>query len=824
EDNAFVITNFNTICYKEYLHEILEYLSLEGIPRLGSLLAVIAATNKISGHENVVEMQKLVYKIFQGDLSIEVQSGFDYLYEIAKLPSQYLEADFRKLLIQKIFEHSHRAYSIKDSKMICHNLKANIESSHLNNLKLGKFLNTSTGRYYYDLKQLSIKDFRILSLARKKHNSVEELLVTLPKIENEIRIEVQINKVSNILDILEENSITQPSASLAKRLISTLHIPHHHSLPSQQPIGGVSDITNKGNYDQLLISEYANDDITFLSRLANNEALYMRREIPPFNNKLKRCIVIDSSISSWGSVRRISFAIMLAIANHPKSDFVCSGFTADKKYREIEINDPAKIIGSLTQLDISINCAEGLEKYLQYTTLDKNIENIFIGEKFQLLSSKFAKSFQSIRDNFGYIFMIEDDGIFELFKSSKSGLRSLQKMQVSLEALSKNYKNQNLKNENILTADYLPILVSNCSNPRSILPTDDDNVYIANRDFSFIKKYHNPVHWENRFVPIYEKLPCKSNMICIGKNKFNESLLLLFNQDEKQFRLINLSKRNEIVLDIDPNHLPKNNEKFIYYDYHFYTEQGLKISEIGLSFDMISLVNIDFKKIYNEYEAKRKEVIRRYHSAPSVIKKLERVGLSGNFNLIINNHELMINNYGQIYLNQVESNVEILVNAKKINELQFEFNQDVVITLFNSGYIKLMNSRINQTIYFPAIVNERICVATEKFFSGDKSFYKENLFEVSFNQTIMNKIEIVKIVKDLLGMGLKESKEIVDNAPCVISSRLNYEFATKLIEKINKIQPNLASIKQLTNNEQEIMEPQEFFGLYINPLTELLFK
>jgi hypothetical protein len=51
-----------------------------------------------------------------------------------------------------------------------------------------------------------------------------------------------------------------------------------HLSPGEQPIGGVSDITNKGDLHRMLLSEYANEDEVFMNRIANNEACISREK------------------------------------------------------------------------------------------------------------------------------------------------------------------------------------------------------------------------------------------------------------------------------------------------------------------------------------------------------------------------------------------------------------------------------------------------------------------------------------------------------------------------------------------------------------------
>jgi hypothetical protein len=61
------------------------------------------------------------------------------------------------------------------------------------------------------------------------------------------------------------------------RFRAPLHPLHHNML---QPIVRNFDLTNKGDFDKLLLSEFAQDDDVFMSRMPNNEALIFN-EVPP---------------------------------------------------------------------------------------------------------------------------------------------------------------------------------------------------------------------------------------------------------------------------------------------------------------------------------------------------------------------------------------------------------------------------------------------------------------------------------------------------------------------------------------------------------------
>ena len=50
----------------------------------------------------------------------------------------------------------------------------------------------------------------------------------------------------------------------------------------------------------------------------------------------------------------------------------------------------------------------------------------------------------------------------------------------------------------------------------------------------------------------------------------------------------------------------------------------------------------------------------------------------------------------------------------------------------------------------------------------------------SFLQLELGKLKVVKEVKGLLGLGLKEAKELVDGAPCVVKAGVPKDEAEKM--------------------------------------------
>ncbi len=57
-------------------------------------------------------------------------------------------------------------------------------------------------------------------------------------------------------------------------------------------------------------------------------------------------------------------------------------------------------------------------------------------------------------------------------------------------------------------------------------------------------------------------------------------------------------------------------------------------------------------------------------------------------------------------------------------------------------------------------------------------------FDVELTEIGPNKVKVIKVVRELTGLGLKEAKEVVDNAPKVIKEGVSKEEAEAAKEKI----------------------------------------
>ena len=59
-------------------------------------------------------------------------------------------------------------------------------------------------------------------------------------------------------------------------------------------------------------------------------------------------------------------------------------------------------------------------------------------------------------------------------------------------------------------------------------------------------------------------------------------------------------------------------------------------------------------------------------------------------------------------------------------------------------------------------------------------------FDVILKSAGANKIAVIKVVRELTGLGLKEAKEIVDNAPKTLKEAVSKEDAEKIVNDLKE--------------------------------------
>lgn len=309
--DAITWTNGNTIAFYEEFAHVIKRLAPGGLPPADAVVMLLAACrDNWDGRfaAQWTEWARLEPRSLPDWLS-EVLQGLDRVHALAAAQRHSLEA--KALLADVIFEdapHRGRAF---DARVIVDALECQpppelIEQQYDESWTFDRLFEALRS-LKPGLDRLTPEGLRL-----RERTGLEQVVEAAA---NELWPSDQMRM---LLGELMQDDELSGLARLARSLMAAIHLPRPLADPDDIPAGGVSDISNRGNLDRLLISELAHDDLTLAVRVATNEALYLRRETPPKQPPRRRAVFIDTGIRMWG-VPRV-FATAVAMALTAKSD------------------------------------------------------------------------------------------------------------------------------------------------------------------------------------------------------------------------------------------------------------------------------------------------------------------------------------------------------------------------------------------------------------------------------------------------------------------------------------------------------------------------
>lgn len=407
-----------TICYKTELLNDLSQIS-NHLPPLGPLLLVIALGKPTPGpqaiqatlHQYVDDLAGHETEFISENPSADSPTEdiktiiTDFLALLRPLPGRYWKGLDRKVLLNTLFE---------DVKTF---LQRETAKEMLSILQRGAYDYVIAHSTSIDpLSQLK-GDVSILQQILKRYpntaaleKKLDEVVNPSPPVPAPIEVPEDLPKpaqAEELLQVLAEDDQTAMLALLTQRLIAALHLPMHTKGYSQTSFGGVSDITNKGNFDRLLLSELAHDNETLMVRLANNEALYLRREELPDNERGQRFILVDKSIKLWGTPHLLAMATALACAidNRQHAEILPFALLGDG-YEPMDLSSKAEIMASMQLLSPALNSAKALSLFTEAHILKGQQEYFLITGDELFHTAVFQQSFAVLRSKDGFVLFV----------------------------------------------------------------------------------------------------------------------------------------------------------------------------------------------------------------------------------------------------------------------------------------------------------------------------------------------------------------------------------------------------------------------------------
>jgi len=426
-----------TITFRAELVHILKELAPQGLPPMGALLLLIAATRD----SWATPPDDLA--VFAGWLSNSesAREHVNALYDvIEKLEVVHaLAADLRTTpeakatLAQLVFEDTEKYTSAEDAAVITTFLDHQI--GELLDPPADQSSSSKTRDYSYlylgmNSLQRGLERVTPERLRLRSQTGLDNLLQPAPDVPPLGQ------SVRALLKALEQDDELNGLAKLAHRLMATVTLPRAVVDHEELQVGGVSDITNRGPLDRLLLSELAYDDFALSVRVAMNEALYLRRDSPPRTPPQHRPILLEAGIRSWGVPRVFATAVALAFAATSEQQMEISIYRAGhRKVSPVDLTTKEGLVEHLAVLDPDLHPGAALEAFEREIAADEMAEPVLIVTEEILQDEEFQWALSRSDIPVWHLATVNRDGRFRLIQRTPRGHKLYRESLLNLDDL-----------------------------------------------------------------------------------------------------------------------------------------------------------------------------------------------------------------------------------------------------------------------------------------------------------------------------------------------------------------------------------------------------
>lgn len=437
EDGALITTlDDETLVFAPELAGVITQLAPHGLPPLGALLLVLGACREhaVSNFVDNLFCQRLLHTLHElqatehTDLLNETLRRLNVVQEVwQRLPKQ---PGAKASVASAVFSRLTSLPKYTDPSELVHYLEQRGGERQV-------YLENIVGCRSQFLYELGL-------LRRALYNTTaEELLdrigISLDDVILAVAVETLPPATTTARDLLREIESDEELsglARLAKQVLATLNLPRAISDPDELPDGGLSDITNRGALDRLLLSELAHDDLTLAVRVALREALYLRREAPPRTPPRQRTLLVDCGLRLWGVPRLFATSVAMAIASASEENFKVTTYrTAADSALPINLHDRAGLVEHLAALDHRLHPAAALQDLLAIQAQESDVETelVLITSDDTWDDYSFQRELAKLALRSLFVVTVNRAGHYRLLTKSAAGTRVLREATFDLD-------------------------------------------------------------------------------------------------------------------------------------------------------------------------------------------------------------------------------------------------------------------------------------------------------------------------------------------------------------------------------------------------------
>lgn len=733
ENNLIVLRDLSAIAYRPYVIEILKELQAQGFPPFGALLLVLYVTN--DSYINIDRLRGIIYHPLVRE---KVDAVLQFLTNINNLNSIYKKGQNKIILFQTIFNDAHNLISAASSQ---HILKEYYRQPN----KIADCI-SNDNVYVPTL----IKELQTLELLSNKFPTTESIIEAMkgfkdiPELEDEVvEEETTVETNADFIQELIEEPKTFQVGSLIKRIWSGLKIPMRHLSPGEQPIGGISDMTNKGELHRMLLSEFANEDDIFMNRVANNEALFIQREIPPEENIFERIILIDTSLKNWGTPKVLAFASAIAVIKHPKAHSECKVFALGQNIIPISLDKVDEVVGNLNHVSPVLEVSGALEKFFNEEHKEKDLEVFFITNQENLNHQNLHKIIHENRDRLKFLVTTSANGELNFYKHHKGTRKHIQKIMLPLQELWANPPERRHRRENKFSVNgkkanvpfNYPILFPAPINKIATFLYEGEFFILSNKkqllrtylsDNYYNRNYYDTYKTHHGCEVLIDDISVKpKGQFALAKNKQGDFILCQYQPDKKLISKLNLNTKEYSELNLTGHNI-QHWYKLVYFNRDFYLleERNPNVYKINLE----GTISIESKN--DVYQAEKNsikvyaELNKLNHSGLKILNNFHNIGINTEKKLVISNNEL--NKYNEDSITFYRNHYPLEICAEQ-NKNKFTFSDGSEIITDNRGILTFKSSNKNiPEFYIPSTEYGNLALATNTEFGGSEYYLPQN--------------------------------------------------------------------------------------------------
>jgi hypothetical protein len=430
---ALVWTEGGTIAFRQELLPVLARLARRGLPPMNALVWLLGACREgwRETSNNLLAQAGLLASVDRCDLPDWLPQLMAQLDAVHCLPPELRTVTAAKAeLAALVFEEAESAVGPEDSYRIVRVLADYREPG---------LMASQPGRGYRFADVLA--ELKWLHLGLQKFDAAAFRMRFETGIEQPIEpADVDLEpaeRTRRLIARLQDDEELGGLARIARQMLAATQLPRAISDREDLPVGGVSDISNRGPLDRLVLSELAHDDLTLAVRVAMNEALYLRRETPPSNPPKHRAVLLDSGIRLWGVPRVFATAVGMALAaggqRHVRTDVYRA---AGDKVAPVSLADRAGLVAHMAQLEPDAHPGPSLAAFVATASAEEGLlDPVIVTAEDVAADRDFQKVLADLPLPAVLLATVSREGRFRLISHSRRGRKILREAALDLDKL-----------------------------------------------------------------------------------------------------------------------------------------------------------------------------------------------------------------------------------------------------------------------------------------------------------------------------------------------------------------------------------------------------